>query len=88
MDRAYEGDKTHLLAINRGYIPVVPPKRNRKSPYDIYFPLIKEYTSAEKSGNDNCRDQPRTGFSMIGIETPEFYRERRQGAEKEFVIFK
>ena len=34
MDRAYEEDKARLPAINRGYIPAVPPKRNRKSPWE------------------------------------------------------
>ena len=29
MDRAYEGDETRQLAIDPGYRPVVPPKRNR-----------------------------------------------------------
>jgi hypothetical protein len=32
MDRAYEGDETRVLAISLGYIPVVPPKKNRKHP--------------------------------------------------------
>jgi hypothetical protein len=30
MDRAYEGDETRALAVELGYIPVVPPKSNRK----------------------------------------------------------
>ena len=34
MDRAYEGDKIRLPAINRGYSPVVPPKKNRKFPWE------------------------------------------------------
>jgi transposase len=29
MDRAYEGDETRQLAFDLGYIPVVPPKKNR-----------------------------------------------------------
>ena len=28
MDRAYEGDDTRQLALDLGYVPVVPPKRN------------------------------------------------------------
>lgn len=32
MDRAYEGDETRGLAVKLGYVPVVPPKRNRKKP--------------------------------------------------------
>ena len=34
MDRAYEGDETRALAMELGYIPVVPPKSNRKNPWD------------------------------------------------------
>ena len=36
MDRAYEGEETRRKAILQGFIPVVPPKRNRKDswPYD------------------------------------------------------
>ena len=30
MDRAYEGDETRTLALELGYISVVPPKSNRK----------------------------------------------------------
>ena len=32
MDRAYEGNETRALALELGYMPVVPPKRNRKIP--------------------------------------------------------
>jgi hypothetical protein len=32
MDRAYEGDETRFLAEQRGFVPVVPPKSNRKNP--------------------------------------------------------
>ena len=31
MDRAYEDDKTRALAAEQGFIPVVPPKKNRKN---------------------------------------------------------
>lgn len=36
-DRAYEGDETRYLARLLGYIPIVPPKCNRKQPwaYDV-----------------------------------------------------
>jgi transposase len=33
MDRAYEGDETRHLAMNLGYIPVVPPNPNRLHPW-------------------------------------------------------
>ena len=34
MDRANEGDETRALAVELGHIPVVPPKSNRKDPWD------------------------------------------------------
>lgn len=34
MDRAYEGDETRQLVLQLGYIPVVPPKQNRISPWE------------------------------------------------------
>jgi transposase len=34
MDRAYEGDETRQLALDLGFIPVVPPKRNRLIPWE------------------------------------------------------
>ncbi|SAK48076.1 IS4 family transposase [Caballeronia ptereochthonis] len=32
MDKAYEGDETRQLALDLGFIPVVPPKSNRLAP--------------------------------------------------------
>ena len=34
MDRAYEGNRTRRLAVELGYGPVVPPKSNRRQPWD------------------------------------------------------
>ena len=34
MDRAYEGDETRQLAVDLGYVPVVPPKHNRRTPWE------------------------------------------------------
>ena len=34
MDRAYEGDETRALAIVNGHDPIVPPKKNRKKPWE------------------------------------------------------
>jgi transposase len=34
MDRAYEGDATRQLAVDLGYVPVVPPKQNRLTPWE------------------------------------------------------
>jgi len=39
MDRAYEGDETRHLAMNLGYIPVVPPNPNRLHPW-VYDRLM------------------------------------------------
>jgi transposase len=33
MDRAYEGNETRQLAVDLGYVPVVPPKHNRRTPW-------------------------------------------------------
>lgn len=32
MDRAYEGDKMRAKAVEKGFTPVVPPKKNPKKP--------------------------------------------------------
>ena len=48
MDRAYEGDKTRLPAINRGYIPVVPPKQNGKLPWKYDKELYKRKNTVER----------------------------------------
>jgi len=41
MDRAYEGDQTRQLALELGYIPVVPPKINRLEPWDYDRAMYK-----------------------------------------------
>lgn len=33
MDRAYEGDAMRAKVVEKGFIPIVPPKRNRKLPW-------------------------------------------------------
>ena len=48
MDRAYEGDETRALAVELGYIPVVPPKRNRKEPWDYDKQLYKQRNQVER----------------------------------------
>ena len=48
MDRAYEGDETRALAVELGYIPVVPPKRNRKNPWDYDKQLYKQRNQVER----------------------------------------
>jgi len=42
MDRAYEGDKTRQLALDLGYIPVVPPKTNRLEPWEYDRAMYKK----------------------------------------------
>jgi len=44
MDRAYEGDQMRQLALDLGYIPVVPPKTNRLSPWKYDQACIRNVT--------------------------------------------
>ena len=48
MDRAYEGDKTRELALSYGHEPVVPPKKNRKEPWDYDKELYKQRNIVER----------------------------------------
>ena len=48
MDRAYEEDKTRSLAMENGFIPVVPPKKNRKDPWDYDKDLYKRRNEVER----------------------------------------
>lgn len=48
MDRAYEGDETRALAVELGYIPIVPPKSNRKDPWDYDKELYKQRNQVER----------------------------------------
>ena len=48
MDRAYEGDETQALSIELGYTPVVPPKSNRKNPWDYDKQLYKQRNQVER----------------------------------------
>ena len=41
MDKAYEGAETRALAEIMGYMPVVPPKSNRKDPWEYDKELYK-----------------------------------------------
>ena len=41
MDRAYEGDETRQLALDLGFTPVVPPKRNRVSAWEYNRAMYK-----------------------------------------------
>ena len=48
MDPAYEGDDTRALAAELGYIPVVPPKSNRKNPWDYDKQLYRQRNQVER----------------------------------------
>ncbi len=48
MDRAYEGDKTRELAKSSGHEPIVPPKKNRKIPWEYDKQLYKKRNVIER----------------------------------------
>ena len=48
MDRAYEGDETRQLALNLGFIPVVPPKINRLTPWEYDREMYKRRNEVER----------------------------------------
>ncbi len=47
-DRAYEGDETRSLITDRGYTPVIPPKSNRKQPWDYNREIYKRRNEVER----------------------------------------
>lgn len=48
MDKAYEDEKTRVAATKQGFIPVVPPKSNRKEPWDYDKELYKRRNEVER----------------------------------------
>ena len=48
MDRAYEGDQPRQLALDLGYIPVVPPKTNRLSPWEYDQVMYRKRNEVER----------------------------------------
>ena len=48
MDRAYEDNATRKLAEQQGFIPVVPPKSNRKDPWDYDKEVYKQRNEVER----------------------------------------
>jgi transposase len=48
MDRAYEGNETRQLALDLGYLPVVPPKSNRIEPWEYNKALYKRRNEVER----------------------------------------
>ena len=48
MDRAYEDNETRALALRKELIPVVPPKKNRKTPWQYNTELYKGRNQIER----------------------------------------
>ncbi len=48
MDKAYEGDETRQLALDLGFIPVVPPKSNRLEPWTYDREMYKRRNEVER----------------------------------------
>ena len=48
MDRAYEGDETRQWAVEMGFTPVVPPKKNRVSPWKYDRQLYRRRNEIER----------------------------------------
>jgi transposase len=48
MDRAYGGNETRQLALDLGYIPVVPPLSTRIKPWDYDRQLYKRRNEVER----------------------------------------
>jgi len=48
MDRAYEGEEMRAKVIGKGFLPVVPPKRNRKNPWGYDKERYKQQNAIER----------------------------------------
>jgi len=48
MDRAYEGDEARQLVRDLGMTPVVPPKSNRREPWDYDRHLYRKRNEVER----------------------------------------
>jgi len=48
MDRAYEGNETRQLALDLGFIAVVPPKTTRLSPWEYDREMYKRRNEVER----------------------------------------
>lgn len=47
-DRAYEGDETRQAAVAAGYTPVIPPRTNRRDPWDYDRQIYKRRNEVER----------------------------------------
>ncbi len=48
MDRAYEDSETRQLALDLGFVPVVPPKSNRLDPWEYDREMYKRRNEVER----------------------------------------
>ena len=48
MDRAYEGDETRQLALDLGFIPVVPPNPSRVAPWQYDRAMYRRRNEVER----------------------------------------
>jgi len=48
MDCAYEGDETRQLALDLGFIPIVPPNPQRVAPWKLKKALYKRRNEIER----------------------------------------
>ena len=48
MDKAYEGNDTRQKVMKQGFVPVVPPKSNRKNPWEYDRELYKRRNEIER----------------------------------------
>ena len=48
MDRAYGGDETRQLALDLGFVPVVPPTSNRVAPWEYNRVMYKRRNEIER----------------------------------------
>ena len=48
MDKAYEGNETRQLALDLGYIPVVPPLSTRVEPWEYDREMYKRRNEVER----------------------------------------
>lgn len=48
MDRAYEGNETRQLALDLGFIPVVPPLSTRIEPWEYDLEMYKRRNEVER----------------------------------------
>lgn len=48
MDRAYEGNETRKLALDLGFIPVVPPLSTRIEPWEYDREMYKRRSKVER----------------------------------------